>query len=293
MNGRAFARSLDFARRWRWMLIRLMDVLSNRLGKYKSLGETNRFFQAVQAKGYSLKDSGSCYEIIYLGDCYTVRKFSSDELAFLEVMVENVYGLVPDLCRIFQFNPVHIIDAGANVGYTAMYLARQFPNSDIVGLEPDPENFQALTSNLQQPGFSRIHPLHLGLGGQDGWLMPENPGSGPEWGRRFAFVKEHAPNTVPCSCIDSIMELFQWKHIDILKMDIEGGEDLVFSSGNLAFLQYTRLLVVEVHSPVTKKQISSFLHAANFSVILKNDLLFAIAKNLHANVPDRIYDPAI
>lgn len=222
-----------------------------------------------------------------------MRKYSSDELAFLEVMVEEAYGLVPELCHIFQFTPVHIIDAGANVGYTSMYLARQFPKSEIVGLEPDPDNFHAFTSNLQQPGFSNIHPLHRGVGGQDGWLMPENPGNGPAWGRRFTFLAEHKPNAVPCSRIDSIMEHFHWKHIDILKMDIEGGEDLVFSGRDISFLQYTRMLMVEVHSPATKELICDVLHAANFSVILRNDLLFAFAKNLHANVPGMIYDPAI
>ncbi len=64
-----------------------------------------------------------------------------------------------------------IIDAGANVGFAALYFLHQLPGSIIYCIEPDPENFIFLRKNLQREidrGIAKLFPA--ALSDKDGFL---------------------------------------------------------------------------------------------------------------------------
>ena len=54
-----------------------------------------------------------------------------------------------------------IIDAGANIGLASVYLANRFPNSQILALEVDAQNFELLVKNTR--ACPQITPLRKGL----------------------------------------------------------------------------------------------------------------------------------
>ena len=47
----------------------------------------------------------------------------------------------------FDKNEIVIIDAGANIGFASVFYKNKFPNSRIVALEPEKENFNWLKKN--------------------------------------------------------------------------------------------------------------------------------------------------
>ncbi len=51
-----------------------------------------------------------------------------------------------------SFTPENIIDLGANIGMSSLYLADRFPDAKIIGVEPDGENGEMLkkSSELSQ-----------------------------------------------------------------------------------------------------------------------------------------------
>ena len=112
-----------------------------------------------------------------------------------------------------------IIDAGANIGMTSLYLADRFPQARIFSIEPHPENFRLLCANvLSRPN---IHPVHACLcGGSPGPRVLSI--DRPAWGNRM--VEDGEGVKVPGVTIDSLMEEFDLPRIDILKIDIEGAE---------------------------------------------------------------------
>jgi hypothetical protein len=55
--------------------------------------------------------------------------------------------------------------------------------------------------------------------------------------------------TVEQISVPSVMNKMGWNHIDLLKVDIEGYEKTLFSSGN-DWLQYVNLIVGEAHAHV-------------------------------------------
>jgi hypothetical protein len=73
-----------------------------------------------------------------------------------EVFEHNYYDL--PLTRY----PTTVLDLGANIGLTAVYFGRKFPNAEIVCVEPVPSNVKTLEINLQLNGISaKVIPAGL------------------------------------------------------------------------------------------------------------------------------------
>ena len=51
----------------------------------------------------------------------------------------------------------YIIDCGANIGLSVIYMKRRHPDAEILAFEPDEENFLLLTKNIQSFGFENVH----------------------------------------------------------------------------------------------------------------------------------------
>lgn len=68
---------------------------------------------------------------------------------FKEIFVDRLY--LQDL----PANP-YIIDCGANIGLSVIYLKKQFPDSEIIAFEPDQKNFGILEKNINSFGFQNV-----------------------------------------------------------------------------------------------------------------------------------------
>lgn len=114
----------------------------------------------------------------------TVRPQCSDRSVFSHVFIYSAYALKtprPDDVK-------WIIDAGANVGYSALFFAGQYPNAQVVAIEPNEANYQQLLSNTRQ--CDRIKAWHGALWFSRKRLYPSlTQGLMP---RRFRFVRIHA-----------------------------------------------------------------------------------------------------
>jgi FkbM family methyltransferase len=144
-----------------------------------------------------------------------------------------------------------IIDAGANVGYTAIWFAERYPSSQIIAVEPDMENFEILCRNVAHE--SRITPVRAAI------TQPGAPKQfvigGPTDTSPCAFqtvdFDPTAPDVNESDVVDAIdiatlMEQFGIERLDLLKMDIEGGEQAVFGECT-DWIDRVEAIIVEVH----------------------------------------------
>lgn len=71
------------------------------------------------------------------------------------------------------FTDGHVLDVGANIGYTASVFARAVSNEySVYAFEPDPENFAQLAALSQSCCHSgRIKPVHAAVGAHEGTLQ--------------------------------------------------------------------------------------------------------------------------
>lgn len=136
-----------------------------------------------------------------------------------------------------------IVDAGANIGDTTVWYATRFPESGVVAIEPDPDNFALLVKNCA--------PYGSGVRLVNGAIWPVANRSLTVSGATYtAQVREsNRDGEVLCASIDpmTILRESGLDSIDIFKIDIEGAETELFSRESDEWLRKTRCIIVEIH----------------------------------------------
>ena len=134
-----------------------------------------------------------------------------------------------------------IIDAGANIGASAVWFSSTFKESHIVAFEPDPENVEFLKRNVS--GFD-VDGVDVAVGSTDGNVVLLDPGTG-EWG--YQTVEDVNGRCKRVSISRIIKEKIDFGYVPfIIKIDIEGGEENLFSS-DTDWIDDFPLLIIELH----------------------------------------------
>ena len=195
---------------------------------------------------------------------FYVRPGTPDAGVVIQAMARQAYSYA------LPSRPVNlIVDAGANIGDTAVWYANQFPEASIVSVEPDPDNLSVLRRNCLPYG-DRIRLLHAAL-----WPEPERKlvTAGEYIGARVAESENERDETCPSIDPLGILSNTQFETIDIFKIDIEGAEEALFSGECDAWLAKTRSIAVEIHSPSAADAV--------FSATGRNGFRHARYRNVH------------
>jgi FkbM family methyltransferase len=139
--------------------------------------------------------------------------------------------------------PGVIFDVGANIGQTANYFIKHFPQSDIYCFEPVKDTYDQLVKNTKS---DKIHTINEGLGSEIQELtIQKNNSSGSSSLKandgRF-FEKEVVKiNTGQNFCDQNKIE-----SIDLLKMDVEGFETAVLQGFGPLLRSKVKMIYSEV-----------------------------------------------
>ena len=141
-------------------------------------------------------------------------------------------------------NPVRVIvDAGANIGVETLRFRHFHPDARIVAIEADSGNFAVLSRNVGSD--VKIALINCGLWSHK-CRLHVIAGESAEAFRAEEVTGDPQPNDVDAVSIPSIMQLFGFDEIDILKMDIEGAEYQVFSSPDVeSWIGRVKVLIFE------------------------------------------------
>ncbi|AYJ86396.1 FkbM family methyltransferase [Sphingomonas paeninsulae] len=154
--------------------------------------------------------------------------------------------------EVYRFNcetaAPHIIDAGANIGLSVIYFKQLFPGATIVAYEPDPEMFRLLAQNISS--YSGISLRQAAAWVEDTELTFYTEGS-LAGSSEVDFLNTGASTTVAAV---RLKDELRKKHVDFLKIDIEGAENSVLFDIEDE-LDNVGLLFFEYHSPHTKPQL--------------------------------------
>lgn len=134
-----------------------------------------------------------------------------------------------------------IIDCGANIGISVLNYKRQFPDASILAFEPDPNLASILRRNLQKNQAGDVEVVEAAVWTEEG--VKDFFVEGKDGGRLVNDQQEF-PHTQPVKTVD--LAEYLTKEVDLLKMDIEGGEFELIShlAGKLAVVKN---LIVECH----------------------------------------------
>lgn len=200
------------------------------------------FYSAVTSKLFGF-DKIFKVEASGLRFPFYLRACTSDIDVYKQIFIKNDYCL--NVCR----EPEVIIDAGANIGLAAIFFANMFENAKIVCIEPESSNFEILCKNTEP--YDNIYPLKAALWNKNEDISLVDPGLG-EWGFMTGNAEEYLsriPNEfekVKGVTLDKVLDRYNLKKVDILKIDIEGSEKEVFSDCSL-WLDKVDSIIIELH----------------------------------------------
>ena len=172
---------------------------------------------------------------------YVILRNGTTDVNCLEKVFINREYEIP-----FELAPRLIVDAGANVGMATLYLSHQYPNAEIVAIEPEPSNFKMLERNCG--GLPNVTLIQAALWSRSCSLEIDDSGS-EAWAFRVSERVSTSGKTVavPTITIQEILDRFHADRIDFLKLDIEGAELELFSQGSEQWIDRIGSIAIELH----------------------------------------------
>jgi FkbM family methyltransferase len=121
------------------------------------------------------------------------------------------------------------LDIGANIGgYSLALAAKAGRNARIIAFEPQPDVFDRLVFNIAVNPFGTVKALALAVADRDGevtlFLDPANQG---EASVKIVNQEGAGRVKVPARTLFGIVQDEHLDHIDAMKLDVEGAEDII------------------------------------------------------------------
>jgi FkbM family methyltransferase len=173
-----------------------------------------------------------------------------------------------------------VVDAGANIGASAIYLTQLHPRIHVCAVEPELRNFALLKTNCA--GLP-ITPVQAAIACEVGKLWLFDPGAG-DWGFRVSrSVGQYEVEAITMNDILGRFDLQKYRPL-LCKIDIEGSEKDLFRANDTWIDQFP-LIVIELHDwllPGTSNSRNFFsaISKRNFDFIYRGDNMFCFNNDL-------------
>lgn len=227
-----------------------MDIIENTLttkpkyvdllGKEQALKLLN-VFADIESGKYDKNEIHS-YKLNGIAHTIHLRSIRADMQSFVNTFIDTYLDKKPYLT-----DAKFVIDAGANIGFTAILFANWWPQCKIISIEPDKENYELTLKNTLS--YSNITVLNGGLWNKEVKLRIE---AGQEDGFVVREVNSDqtqikSENLTLGISIDQLLKNYNISQIDFLKMNIEGSEKEIFSENYQTWLPQTKTMLIELH----------------------------------------------
>ena len=177
-----------------------------------------------------------------------LRPGTSDWMALRHVFEERDcdVGLAPE--------PGLIIDGGANVGFASVLFANKYPRTRILAVEPHRDNTVIMGLNCHN--YPNVQLITSAIWSSDTYLEIANPDCRIHGGFRVQEASSiENPNTFPSITLTELLHQTNGQDVDLLKLDIEGAEEEIFSRGYRDWIDRIRTLVIECHGESAERTV--------------------------------------
>lgn len=157
------------------------------------------------------------------------------------------------------------VDVGANIGLYSLALSVLAPGGQIYAFEPSHDAFDNLKKNLAHNKVTNVKVSQLALGNSTGNVrfheIPFFTAGSFTVDESCFLTSEILGSTyfeAPCTTLDEFVNGERIEHLDLIKVDVEGGEMSVIEGA---------LQTIEEHRPLVVMEFSSFALTLNQSIL--------------------------
>jgi len=164
------------------------------------------------------------------------ERFNSEKQVLLDVFSEINEGDV-------------FYDIGANTGLYSLFVAKKSPTHNVVSFEPYPPNLDVFQNDIDRNNLNNIRIFDFALSDTNGSISFDVPAQQQAgYGSASINPEKEGSSTVSTSTTDNVIREYDLPSPNIVKIDVEGSEDLVIR-GMEETLSSTdcRLIYCEVH----------------------------------------------
>lgn len=179
-------------------------------------------------RSYRLRDGSTVF----------LRRGTTDAKVFEEVFIDRIYA---PFVALVKGRPPVLVDLGANVGLSALFLERRLEFDRVIAIEPDFDNLQALRRNLDDNLRVPCESIQAFAGAERGFAKLHDAGYGA-WGLRMG---EAADSGIPVLPLAEIVPRVPGGVL--LKCDIEGAEQHLFPQIE-AWDELVSFIILELHT---------------------------------------------
>lgn len=222
--------------------------------------------------GYEIKylRSGDIGEIIYKYEFLVDRKKSFE------------YQTMELFASLIKPGDV-ILDIGANTGlYSIFYSKLVGENGKIFAFEPDTETYQIFLNNLKLNNCINVIPFNFALSDKESeieMVSERTNDANLKSGDAFRYIKEisdhtssSTSNTMKAFRLDDLDQIKKAGKINLIKVDVEGAELLVFAGAKQTLQNHNPAIIFELNGQLTRRfdykpvQVLLFLNELGYSL---------------------------
>lgn len=166
-----------------------------------------------------------------------------------ELAIYHVHEpLATELFKKYVGPGMYVVDIGSNIGYYAILAASLVGRGGkVLAIEPEARNYQLLKFNIEANAMQNIETLQCAVADYDG--------VGTFYIRKasnvHSLIASYGPVvssvTVEVRKLDSLLKKLDFPQVDLIRMDIEGGEIKAVKGMRQTLKQYKPRLLIELH----------------------------------------------
>jgi FkbM family methyltransferase len=222
---------------------------------------------------------------------FALRQLSSDVAVFFQIIENCEYKAVIDVVQKYlKNNNLIIVDLGSNIGLSVLYFKCHFPSSKIYSVESDRNNFQHQLLNIKLNHYQNVSLINRAIWSEssNNLIVVDDFRDQSNWSKRVVEIsdlKNESLDKVQGTTLEQIISEFVGfnNKIDILKVDIEGSEAILFNDPkfNDILVNYVKIIAVEIHEEfISKEFIINELVKLKFEVAVDSETTIFVNKNL-------------
>jgi FkbM family methyltransferase len=164
------------------------------------------------------------------------------------------------------------LDVGANMGLYTLFAARKLGTHGIVvAIEPSSRDFARLKANIELNRLVNVHPLQLAVSNylrEADLLIAVEEKSGHNTLGNFGYdsIIAQGKERVRVERIDDIVQNLRLQRVDMMKMDIEGGEFLALQGAQETLRYFSPIILMELSDRTLRHQGSHSGHIWEFLI---------------------------